>query len=99
MSDRAVHLVIAGRVQGVGFRAYVEDEAVRRGVRGWVRNREEGNVEAVLNGPEAALEEMVEACWRGPAGACVTAVDVGAASETLQREGGHKAGFTVLPTL
>ena len=62
----AVRLVISGRVQGVGFRAFVERQAFKRRLRGWVRNRRDGTVEALLIGEESALGEMEAACRRGP---------------------------------
>ena len=62
----ALRLLISGRVHGVGFRAFVEREAMRRGLRGWVRNRRDGRVEALLIGDATALGEMEEACRRGP---------------------------------
>jgi acylphosphatase len=92
------HIIVHGRVQGVGFRAFVEDEAVARGLQGWVRNRREGTVEAVFRGEEDVVADMIEACRRGPYSARVDALD--------QREGDaadfkpHRAGelFSVLPT-
>ncbi|HEV2548123.1 MAG TPA: acylphosphatase [Stellaceae bacterium] len=66
MAESAVHLVISGRVQGVGFRAWASHEARRRGLRGWVRNRHDGGVEALLIGDGPAVEAMIEACWQGP---------------------------------
>ena len=74
MADRAAHVTITGRVQGVGFRAFVEDEARMRGLAGWVRNRQDGSVEAVLLGDAAAVEAMLAACRRGPRAAAVTEV-------------------------
>ncbi|HKF70576.1 MAG TPA: acylphosphatase [Stellaceae bacterium] len=71
----AVHLVISGRVQGVGFRIFVERQALKRGVRGWVRNRRDGTVEALIIGDERALGEMEAACRRGPSLAVVTQLD------------------------
>ena len=66
MSDDIVrHVVVQGRVQGVGYRAFVEDEAMRRQLRGWVRNRRDGSVEAVFAGPRPVVEAMIEACRRG----------------------------------
>jgi len=62
----ALRLVITGRVQGVGFRAWTRREARRRGLRGWVRNRADGSVEALFIGDETALAAMAEASWRGP---------------------------------
>jgi acylphosphatase len=74
--QRAVHLSIRGRVQGVGFRAFVEDEAMLRGLRGWVRNRRDGSVEAVAAGSARDVEALVEALRRGPPAARVDAVGV-----------------------
>jgi acylphosphatase len=68
----AVRLVISGRVQGVGFRMFVERQAFKHGVRGWVRNRRDGTVEALIIGDEAALRDMETACRRGPSLAAVT---------------------------
>ena len=73
---RGAHVVITGRVQGVGFRYWVEAEAVLRGVTGWVRNRRDGSVEAVFFGEHDAVGAMLEACWDGPDMARVTAVVV-----------------------
>jgi acylphosphatase len=77
MVDRArVHLVISGRVQGVAFRAYTEDEARRLGVKGWVRNLPDGRVEAEAEGERAAVEALVAWCQRGPPAARVDEVEV-----------------------
>jgi acylphosphatase len=75
------HMVVHGRVQGVGFRAFVEHEALRRGLEGWVRNCRDGSVEAVLAGDADAVAAMIEACRRGPMGARVDALDQRAGSE------------------
>ena len=77
----AVRLVISGRVQGVGFRAYVERQARRRALRGWVRNRRDGTVETLLIGEEALLREMEAFCHRGPAFAAVSRVERYAAED------------------
>ena len=70
-----VHLVIRGRVQGVGFRYFVVRRGESLGLSGWVRNRPDGAVEAEAEGPRTALERLVEAVGRGPTGARVTGVD------------------------
>ena len=72
-------IVLRGRVQGVGYRAFIEHQALRRGLEGWVRNCRDGTVEAVLAGPAETVAAMIEACRRGPASAWVEALD--------QREG------------
>ena len=95
---RSVRLRITGRVQGVGYRAWALQMAVRLGLRGWVRNRADGTVEAVLAGPASVVEEMIEACRRGPAGAQVDALDQrdGDLDDVALRRRGEM--FSVLPT-
>ena len=73
---RAVLVRIEGRVQGVWYRGWTVQEAVGRRLAGWVRNRSDGSVEALFAGPKPAVDEMVEACWRGPPSAKVTKVAV-----------------------
>lgn len=70
------HLVVNGRVQGVFFRDSTREAAENEGVSGWVANRGDGAVEAVLEGPPAAVEAVVEFCRMGPVSADVTSVDV-----------------------
>jgi acylphosphatase len=89
---RAVHLAITGRVQAVGYRAFVERVAAELGLRGWVRNRRDGSVEAVVAGPAAAVESLIAACRKGPAGAAVTEIT------SAEWTGREPTGFTVLPT-
>jgi acylphosphatase len=72
--ERAVLVRIEGRVQGVWYRGWTVEEAERRGLRGWVRNRSDGSVEALFIGPDALLADMVAACRRGPPAARVKAV-------------------------
>jgi acylphosphatase len=69
-------VVITGKVQGVYFRGATEDEARSRGLAGWVRNRPDGQVEAVFEGEKAAVEAVVAWCHRGPPAARVTGVAV-----------------------
>lgn len=92
------HLIIRGRVQGVGYRAFLEDAALDYGLAGWVRNRRNGEVEAVFAGPAAAVAQVAEACRRGPRGARVDSVqEREATQEELNLCGG--ARFAVLPTV
>jgi acylphosphatase len=82
------HILIRGRVQGVGFRAWTEVTALERGLQGWVRNRRDGAVEAVLIGPADAVVAMIEQCRHGPPGARVDALDqreAGSAEVALRR--------------
>ena len=74
-----VHVTVRGRVQGVGYRAFVERAAVKRGIEGWVRNRRDGSVEAVFAGETTIVSELIETCRRGPFAAKVETID--------QREG------------
>lgn len=69
-------VVVRGRVQGVFFRASTRREAVERGVAGWVRNRDDGAVEALFEGEPEAVEAMIEWCRSGPDGAAVEDMDV-----------------------
>ena len=75
------HMVVHGRVQGIGYRAFVEHEALRRGIEGWVRNRRDGSVEAMLAGDADAVTAMIEACRRGPYSARVDTLDQRAGTE------------------
>jgi len=68
-------VIVRGRVQGVGFRYYVERAAVSRDVAGWVRNRADGSVEAVFEGAPEAVESLVRLCEEGPRGAEVSGIE------------------------
>jgi acylphosphatase len=74
MTKKAVHVVIEGRVQGVWFRGWMKQEARALNVHGWVRNRFNGSVEAVIAGTEADVDKMLELCWLGPPSAKILAV-------------------------
>ena len=91
-------VVFRGRVQGVGFRAFVEDEAARTGVEGFVRNRRDGTVEALFAGETAAVEDTIAACRKGSYAARIDGIEVrdGRADELALR-GQDK--FVVLPTV
>lgn len=99
MTRAILQVVIQGKVQGVGYRAWVEQQAVGLGLEGWVRNRRDGNVEALFAGPANAVADMVALCRHGPPSAHVKAVlDEPAGPEQLdQRRAGE--GFSVLPTI
>jgi acylphosphatase len=74
MAEIAVRIIVAGRVQGVGYRIWAVHEAWRLDVRGWVRNRRDGVVEALLVGRPKDVEAMIELCRTGPRGARVESI-------------------------
>ena len=93
-----IHVTIQGRVQGVGYRAWLEYQAIASELEGWVRNRRDGSVEAVFAGRGKAVAEMVALCRHGPPGARVQNVlkeSAGPEELELRRPGDV---FSVLPT-
>ena len=92
-------VMIRGRVQGVGYRAFVDHEARARDLEGWVRNLRDGSVEALLAGPAEVVTAMIAACARGPSLARVDAVQEEVANpDALNlRKAGER--FSVLPTV
>ena len=97
--DLIVRVVIRGRVQGVGYRAWTEYAACERGIAGWVRNRRDGAVEALFAGMQDDVQGMIEACRDGPPGARVQAIDqLSADTDDLALRRGGEA-FSVLSTV
>jgi acylphosphatase len=99
MGDAIRQVTIRGRVQGVGYRYWVENQAVAHALEGWVRNRRDGSVEALFSGPDEVVSNMVAACRRGPSSARVDAVDEhpGHAEVLNLRRPGER--FSVLSTI
>jgi acylphosphatase len=98
MSRAIIQVLITGRVQGVGYRAWVESQAAACKLEGWVRNRKDGGVEALFAGNAKAVADMVALCRHGPPLARVTALTNESASEAhldMRRPGER---FSVLPT-
>jgi acylphosphatase len=93
MTERSVRLRITGRVQGVGYRAWAIDIATGLGLRGWVRNRSDGSVEALVIGDEDRVAAMIGRCREGPFAARVIDVAVAQASDD------GSAGFAPRPTV
>jgi acylphosphatase len=93
--SRIVRIVVEGAVQGVGYRVYVAREAGRLRLDGWVRNRRDGSVEAIVSGPDAAVEEFLIAARRGPRMAIVVSHRIEEADESALRESGGERGFVV----
>ena len=90
--ERTVRLRIAGAVQGVGYRYWTEETAAELGLSGWVCNRRDGTVEAVISGSADAVARMIERCREGPRAAQVNSIDVEEEPTT------PSPGFAVLPT-
>lgn len=93
------HAAFRGCVQGVGFRAFVGDVAIRHQLQGWVRNRRDGSVEAVFAGAAEAVEAAIAACRKGPLHGRVDDAEVreGTPGELALRR--DRNGFAVLPTV
>ncbi len=89
---RTVRLRIAGKVQGVGYRAWAMRIAADLGLRGWVRNRADGTVELLATGGDDAVAAMTEACRHGPAGARVDSI------EEFEAEDDGSPGFSAKET-
>src|SRR5882672_735148 len=99
MSGAIRQVTIRGRVQGVGYRAWVEHRALAHDLEGWVRNRRDGSVEALFAGPAEVVTDMVARCRRGPPSSRVDAVTEEPANPdalNLRRPGER---FSVLPTI
>ncbi len=88
-----LRLRIEGRVQGIGYRDYVVGEAVRLGIDGWVRNRNDGTVEALVSGPNKQVETLIGLVMRGAPGAQVKDVEMHKAEPAAEK------GFKRRPTL
>lgn len=96
MSERTVHVRVEGRVQGVGYRDFVLRSARELGLKGWVRNRRDRSVEAVLQGAAKDVAILLGRCEQGPPAASVTRVEV--IGEDAGDFSGFE-GFEVRPTL
>jgi len=90
---RTVGAIVRGRVQGVGYRAWTEQQAKSLGLEGWVRNRRDGTVEAQIVGSDASIDALLRRLREGPPGSCVEAVEVTVAKTAVQ------PGFRILPTV
>ena len=87
-----LHFLVRGRVQGVGFRWFVHREASELGLKGWVRNTEDGDVEVVVAGSEEGLEDLRTALKRGPRG---SRVDKVMEHPLVEREGENLEAFKI----
>jgi acylphosphatase len=93
--QKAVRVRVYGLVQGVFFRASTREQALRHGVTGWVRNRRDGSVEALLQGPDEAVDSMVEWARHGPRGARVERL----IAEEVEPDPRFQAGFSIVKEL
>ena len=89
---KTLQVRITGRVQGVGYRAWMEQAARARGMGGWARYRRDGSVEALITGPDDKIDEMLGYLWVGPTDSRVARVDTEPAPLPMQ------LGFRTLPT-
>ena len=99
MSDAMRQVTMRGRVQGVGYRYWVEQQARAHGLEGWVRNRRDGSVEALFAGSADVVSGMIALCRRGPASARVDAVEDEPANADALRLRRPGERFSVLPTI
>jgi acylphosphatase len=101
MSDERIvrHVIVRGRVHGVGFRAFVAHHATQRNLDGWVRNCRDGTVEAVFAGPADSVEGMIRACKVGPLSSKVDALDQRDATEAELSARTSGEAFSCLPTV
>ena len=90
---RTVHVVVSGHVQGVWYRGWMVESARALDLRGWVRNRRDGTVEAVFGGPEPAIEIMLTRCHSGPPAARIDLVTA------VAWDGKTGTGFHQLPSI
>jgi acylphosphatase len=91
-NHHCVHLIIHGRVQGVGYRAFTKARASSLGLSGWVRNRTDGTVEAIISGAKEKIDEVLVALHDGPLAARVDNIVISECTEAIEQ------GFKQLPT-
>ncbi|MGQ0683780.1 acylphosphatase [Bradyrhizobium sp.] len=99
MSHAIIQVTIRGRVQGVGYRAWLEQQARQSRLEGWVRNRRDGSVEALFAGPASVVAEMVALCRHGPPSSRVASVISETAEEDQLRLRHQGERFSVLSTI
>jgi acylphosphatase len=90
---KTINLRISGHVQGVWYRAWTRENALELGLSGWVRNRQDGTVEALVCGEPASVDALVAKCWSGPSAAKVENIIITESDEDVP------AGFNQEPTL
>lgn len=93
ISPTACHILVEGRVQGVGFRYFVQAQAENLGVNGWVRNRERGEVEVLAEGQREDIDRLILLLERGPSAAYVSNITI-----EWQAASGQFSQFSIAPT-
>ncbi len=93
VETKNMHVMISGRVQGVGYRAWTRSRARRLELSGWVRNRTDGRVEALFCGAAKVVDQMIEACYDGPLPSRVLDIEAADSKESID------AGFTMRETV
>ena len=81
------HLIISGKVQGVGFRYWMQDLAIKKNISGWVKNKMSGDVEALIVGQEKEIQELIKLCEKGPGSAIVDNVQINTYDKDYSKEG------------
>lgn len=99
MIDVIRHIIVRGKVQGVGYRAWLAGEAEARGLAGWARNRRDGTVEALLFGSDEAVAALITKCQHGPGMARVSGIDNQPVTEDMLKLRTAGETFSVLPTI
>lgn len=99
MVDVIRHIIVRGKVQGVGYRAWLAGEAEARGLAGWARNRRDGTVEGLLFGSDEAVVALITKCQHGPGMARVSGIDNQPATEDMLKLRTAGEMFSVLPTI
>jgi acylphosphatase len=99
VSHAILQVTIRGRVQGIGYRAWLEDQARLSKLEGWVRNRRDGSVEVLFAGPPTVVAEMVALCRHGPPSARVDSVTSETANDEQLKLRYAGERFSVLPTI
>ena len=99
MVDVIRHIIVRGKVQGVGYRAWLAGEAEARGLAGWARNRRDGTVEGLLFGSDEAVAALITKCQHGPGMARVSGIDNQPATKDMLKLRTAGETFSVLPTI
>ena len=81
------HLIISGKVQGVGFRYWMQNLAINNNIGGWVRNRQLGDVEALIIGQEKEVQKLIKQCKIGPSSAMIQNIQINDYNQNYSEKG------------